>query len=239
MPPAATLLALRPQPGHRSKLHVCWNRRPVPKCHRRQHDGGTEQASLRPGPLHGRKSPPPTTAAVSTARPDPGGRGLTPAPRAPCPHRWRALCWGPADKQPASRGEGGAGRGGRAGSEGRRSIRAAPPPRQTVSEGRAKVAGASEPWEEQSRVSVSPSCQDTLPRRDLGVRPTALKPRRDSKKTRILGDSQASCLGSLPFCFLPPQAGPRVYSVRTPSALPTGAARLPVPARSISQYPAA
>lgn len=120
MPPAATLLALRPRPGHGSKLHVCWNRRPVPKCHRRPHDGGTEQASLRPGPLHGRKSPPPTTAAVSTVRPDPGGRGLTPAPRAPCPHRRRALCWGPADKQPASRGEGGAGRGGQAGSEGRR-----------------------------------------------------------------------------------------------------------------------
>lgn len=120
MPPAATLLALRPRPGHGSKLHVCWNRRPVPKCHRRPHDGGTEQASLRPRPLHGRKSPPPTTAAVSTARPDPGGRGLTPALRAPCPHRRRALCWGPADKQPASRGEGGAGRGGQAGSEGRR-----------------------------------------------------------------------------------------------------------------------
>lgn len=39
-----------------------------------------------------------------------------------------------------------------------------------------------------------------------------------------------------PLLLSPPTS---VYSVRTPSALPTGAARLPVPARSISQYPAA
>lgn len=205
MPSAATLLALRPRPGHGSKLHVCWNRRPVPKCHRRPYDGGTEQASLRPGPLHGRKSPPPTTAAVSTARPDPGGRGLTPAPRAPCPHRRRALCWGPADKQPASRGEGGAGRGGRAGSEGRRKHPGCPA---GPSKGRAKAAGASEPREEQSRVSVSPSRQDVLPRRDLGVRPTALKPRRDSlKKRKFSGTRKPPVSGLSPFAFSPHKRG--------------------------------
>lgn len=208
MPPAATLLALRPRPGHGSKLHVCWNWRPVPKCHRRPHDGGTEQASLRPGPLHGRKSPPPMTAAVSTVGPDPGGRGLTPAPRAPCPHSGER-CAGDLQTNSQRPGEK-AGRGevDKRGPRGDGSIRAAPPPRQTVSEGRAKAAGASEPWEEQSRVSVSPSRQDVLPRRDLGVRPTALKPRRDSlKKREFSGTRKPPVSGLSPFAFSPHKRG--------------------------------
>lgn len=81
-------------------------------------------------------------------------------------------------------------------------------PLQTVSEGRAKVAGASEPREEQSRVSVSPSRQDVLPRRDLGVRPTALKPRRDSlKKREFSGTRKPPVSGLSPFAFSPHKRG--------------------------------